>query len=81
MRFLGRKTQQISAVQVIGEVVHADFEFLPCGEKFVFTSGHMSHGFRHVLAHELCGAVGQVEEIGALMHLIFVIPTRRVEDI
>src|SRR3954469_3464923 len=60
---LRREAQQITAVQMIGEVIHADFKFLTRGEQLVFTAGHGSHRAWNILAHGLRGAIGEVEEV------------------
>src|SRR5215471_13481518 len=63
MRVAGSETQQIPAVQVIGEIVHADFESLARREQLILTASHRGHRAGHVFSQNLAGLISEIEKV------------------
>src|SRR5580698_11585499 len=81
MRTRRRKTQQITAVQMIGEVIHPYFEFLAGCEQFVLTAGHGCYRTRNILFHGLRRAVGEIEQVKGRVLFVFVRTAAGVENV
>jgi len=73
------KTEQITAVQVIGEVIHAVFETPARLEEFVLATGHGSDGLGGVSTHGFAGKKDGRDQVGAGVGLGLAAP--RIENV
>ena len=63
MRIFGFKAQQISAMEMVGKLVHQSFKTFLRSKKLIFAAGHGSNALGCVLSHGLAGHLHEAKYV------------------